>query len=228
MKRFLIALLLVAMVVPCAFAEETSKSEIGWDLLDSVTVSGALEHISMNGKFETSAEVKNRMTGFGIGLGAEADLSAIPNFLKSGWYGYFDFGFEFSKKVVIHDVEYTNETVDSILGIKSHLCLLRALDINIPVEVRVGGGLAYSRIGATSDAHLRKNAEAFGLSILGEGILKLGDHFGITLVADLDLSFATKVYSRQKNGSGLVTIMKRSSFGFGLDASVRLGAKYII
>ena len=111
MKRFLIALLLVVLVIPCVFADETSKSEINWDIIDSVGVNAALDHISMRGKFNTSDVVTNKMTGFGVGLLVEADLSEIPHFLKPGWYGYFDLGLAFSKKIMFADNEYTNETI---------------------------------------------------------------------------------------------------------------------
>jgi len=228
MKKILIALMLVVMVIPCVFADETSKSEINWDIIDSVGVNAALDHVSMRGKFNTSDVVTNKMTGFGVGLLLEADLSEIPDFLKPGWYAYFDLGFAFSNKIMFVDNEYTNETVDSILGIRSHLGVLKALDLKLPFELRVGGGFAFNRIAATSDSNLRMNARAFGLSAMGEGVLKLGDHFGISLVANVDMSFATKIYSREKLGSGLITIQKRSSFGLGLDLSFRLGAKYII
>lgn len=228
MKRFLIALMLVVMVIPCVFAEEASKSEINWEIIDSVGVNAALDHISMRGKFNTSDVVTNKMTGFGVGLLVEADLSEIPNFMKPGWYAYSDLGFSFSKKIMFVDNEYTNETADSILGIKSHLCVMKALDLKLPFEVRVGGGFAFNRISATSDTNLRMNARAFGIAVVGEGLLKIGVHFGISLVANADMSLATKIYSREKSGSGLVTIQKRSSFGLGLDVAVRLGAKYII
>ncbi len=230
MKKLLIALMLVLMVVPCVFAEESSKSDINWEIIDSVGVNAAFDHISMRGKFATSDVVTNKMTGFGVGLVAEADLSEIPNFLKPGWYAYFDLGFAFSNKVTFIDTEYTKETVDSILGIRSHLCVLKTLDLKLPFEIRVGGGFAFNRIAATNTtvSNVRMNARSLGIAAVGEGILKIGDHFGVSLIANVDMGFTTKIYSREKSGSGLITMQKRNSFGFGLDLSFRLGVKYII
>ncbi len=229
MKKLLVALLLLAMVVPCVFAEGEAKSGINWNIIDSVGLQGGFEHVSMRGKFISEELKTNKMTGFGFAVYGEVDLSEIPDFMKPGWYAYVDFGMEFAGKVTFNDTKYDKETLERKYGIKTHLCLLRKLELDIPVEVRVGGGIAYNALhGKAISTTNRLSARALGLAIIGEGVYKFNDHFGASLVADFDMSLLTKIQHKYKTDTGYSEIGKHTSFGFGLDIAVRAGVKYII
>jgi len=229
MKKLLVALLLLAMVAPCVFAEGETKSGSNWDIVDSVGLQGSFEHISMRGKYGSEELKTNKMTGFGFAVYGELDLSEIPDFLKSGWYAYVDFGMEFSGKVTFYDTKYDKDTMERKYGIKTHVCLLRELNLDIPVEVRVGGGVAYNALhGKAISTSRRTSAKSFGLAIMGEGVYKFSDHFGASLVADVDMSLLTRVQEKTKSDTGYVAIGKHTSFGFGLDIAVRAGVKFTI
>lgn len=261
MKRFLVALLLVVMVMPCVFADDEVKEEAApvveepvaeepvaeehvveveapavevpsekgdkWEIIDSIGLQVAFEHVSMMGKFNSDDVKTNKMSGVGIGLVAELDLSEIPHFLKPGWFAYFDFDLMFSKKITFRDVKYTDEEMSKILGIRSHLCVLRALNLKLPFQTRVGAGVGFNRIAASASEE-RHSATAWSFAIVGEGVLTIGKHLGISLVADLDLSFVTNAQAKQRMANGAVTFTRHTSGGFGLDLAVKAGIKYVI
>ncbi len=230
MKKLVIVLLLIAMVVPCAFAEEevASDSGSGWRVLDSVSVQGALDHISMRGKFFSNEVTTSKMTGFGFGVAIGFDLSEIPNFMAKGWYGYLDLDFSFPGTSYFHGTKYNKENSTGRFGFKAHIGIMRDFDFGIPFDIRIGAGFAYNLMRLKPDSSTVATSSAIGFSLLGEGTYTFGEKFGLTLAANIDMSFVTRSQTKVKSSTGGVSMNQHTAFGFGLDFAVKAGFKFIL
>ncbi len=230
MKKLIIVLLLVALMVPCAFAEEEAASDSGlsWDVIDSVSLHGAFDHISMRGKFFSHEVTTSKMTGFGFGFAVEFDLSEIPNFMKKGWYGYFDMDFIFPGTAHFHDTKYNKENSSGRFGLKSHIGIMRDFEFGIPFATRIGAGFAYNLMRLKPDSSTVSSSRAIGFSLLGEATYTFGEKFGVTLAANVDMSFVTRSQQKIKDSTGGATMKRHTAFGFGLDFAVNAGFKFIM
>ncbi len=228
MKKIL-SILLLALVLALVFAEDAETvSGSGSSILDSVGLNVSFGHASIRGKYDSSDIVRNSILGVGVGLTAEFDLSEIPNFFKDGWYGYADLDFIFSDKIVLIGNRLTKADASSMFAFKSHLGVLRSIDLGIPFETRLGIGVSFNELSAKGDSNFVTYASSVGVAALGECSLNMGDHLALSLTAILGMNLSTSIYNKERYSSGLVSIKKRDSLGLGLDASVKLGVRYII
>ncbi len=228
-KAFIAVLLLLVVATASVFAEEASTKK----LFNSVQIGAGFDFFSAKGKWDDlDAQKGNSKSGFGFSLGTTMDMSAIPKFLADGWYGYFGLDIYFSGKFKFADQKYPTDIVEvkSSMGFKTHLAILYHTTLNTPLDFYFGAGFAMDNMSGTLRAmgiSGISSATSWGLSIYAEGSYKLGKHFAVNVTVIPDITFVTKMQTKE-NVEGLKIIQKRTSFGFGIDVSAKLGVKYIL
>jgi len=245
MKKIIVASLLIALL-SCAvlFAEDEENKTVQFEgtqdtLVDSVLALGGYEFDYAKGMFwderiSKSREYSNKAGGFGFSTAVNFDLSAIPHFLKKGWYCLVDLGFFFPQKVTLLDITYPLDGTETIskLGIKSHVVLTHYFNFGFPIDFYFGAGFAYSQFSVknkTADVNETYNgtASTMGLALFAEADYKFGSHFAVTLIVNPDITFATRSETAL-NSNGYIRLEKQTSSGFGVGVSVRAGLKYIV
>ena len=234
MKKTVAVLLLLAVVITGVFADD-AKPETK-NLIHSITIDGGFDMLYAKGQEDIPGQDPVGMTSSAFGAGASLalmlDLSAVPNFLKEGWFGYIDGGIYFTGKVRIADHDYPEEGDErsfTFLGAKSHVAILRQVDFGIPVDFSFGGGFAYDMINLSyrdGDEIITGSTQTWGVSLFVIADYTLGKHFAVTAVINPDFTFLT-VTGTKSQYKGREIILRYTSFGFGFSLGARLGFKYI-
>ncbi|MDT3389440.1 MAG: hypothetical protein LIR25_02410 [bacterium] len=235
MKKTVAVLLLLAVVITGVFADD-AKPETK-NLIHSITIDGGFDMLYSKGhedlpNDQNPREFTNSAFGAGACIALTLDLSAVPNFLKEGWFGYIDGGVYFTGKVRIDDHDFPEEGDQrnfTFLGAKSHVAILRQVDFGIPVDFAFGGGFAFDMINLSYkhyDVVYMESVQNWGASLFIMADYNLGKHFAVTAVINPDFTFLTVVDKKQQyKGSEIIT--RYISFGFGFSLGARLGFKYI-
>ena len=234
MKKTVAVLLLLAIVITGVFADD-AKPETK-NLIHSITIDGGFDMLYAKGQEDIPGQDPRGFTNSAFGAGASLairlDLSAVPNFLKEGWYGYFDGGVYFTGKERIADHDYPEEGDPreiTFIGGKAHLAILRQVDFGIPVDFSFGGGFAYDMINLSyreGDLIITGSAQTWGASLFIIADYKLGKHFAVTAVINPDFTLVTRVEKKEKY-KGTEGIERYTAFGFGFSLGARLGFTYI-
>ena len=234
MKKTVAVLLLLAVVITGVFADD-AKPETK-NLIHSITIDGGFDMLYANGQKDVPGRDPQGFTssafGAGVNVAIMLDLSAVPNFLKEGWYGYIDGGVYFTGKIRLADTVYPYEGDErkyTFIGGKVHLAILRQVDFNIPVDFSFGAGFAYDMINLSYkhyDVVYKESVQNWGASLFIMADYNLGKHFAVTAVINPDFTFLT-VVDKKKQYKGSEIITRYISFGFGFSLGARLGFKYI-
>ena len=230
MKKIVVAVLILLIVASASIlAEEATDKN---SLFESIQIGAGFDYFNAKGKFDDLDAVKsNSKAGFGFSLGTTIDLSAIPNFLKGGWYGYAGLDIYFSGKLKFNDQKYPTDVVEvkSSVGFKTHLAILYHTTLNTPLDFYFGAGFAMDNMSGSLRAmgfSGRESVTSWGISLYAEGSYKFGNHFAVDVTFIPDITLVTKMQTKS-NVEGLKVIQKRTSFGFGFDFSIKAGVKYI-
>ena len=233
MKKAIVVLLLCAVAVSGIFADEPENPKHA-KLFNSISFGGGFDMytatVTAYKAPEESFEVKSDAMGPGAGIAAMIDLSAIPDFLKEGWFVYCDVDVFFPARVTIEDKVYDKESGDTRIGVRTHMDVLKRADFGIPIKFYFGAGLSYGIIyawkitdtGTVSDA----SSQAFGAGLLSIAEYAFSDHFAVTVSVAPDITFLSRVANAVRY-KGTDIIMRYSSVGFGFSLSARAGVRYI-
>ena len=233
MKKAITILLLCAVAVACLFAEDALRFEPA-RFFDSITIGGGFSmHTATVKAYDMLTkephDIKSQAMGPGAGIAVMTDLSAIPEFLKEGWFGYCDVDVFFPAKVSIGDKVYDAESGNRI-AFRTHMGVLRRLDFGIPVRFYLGAGFSYGIAyawqklddGSISDA----SSQAFGAGLLTIAEYAFSDHFAVTVTVTPDFTFLSTV-SNAARYKGTEVIMRYCSAGFGFGLTAKAGIRYI-
>ena len=234
MKKTVAVLLLLAVVITGVFADD-AKPETK-NLIHSITIDGGFDMLYANGQKDVPGRDPQGFTssafGAGVNVAIMLDLSAVPNFLKEGWYGYIDGGVYFTGKIRLADTVYPYEGDErkyTFIGGKVHLAILRQVDFNIPVDFSFGAGFAYDMINLSyrDGEYINTGyAQTWGASLFVVADYRFGSHFAVTAVINPDFTLLSRA-SGERRYKGSETITRFTSFGFGFSLGARLGFKYI-
>lgn len=235
MKKTLTVLLLVLILIPSfCFAKELSgiKDKI-LEPIAAVQLGAGYDFFTLKGKYGKHGLTSNRMSALGINLAVTLDLSKIDNFMKEGWFGYFDIGTGFSGKVHFAGSDYNSKTTPKLLNatdFKIHLVIMRRFNFQIPLDVYLGGGLAYNSFTGnikTYTSNVKLSARAWGIALYAEGDYKFTKHLAVCVSLNPDISFITKLQEKSRENTGAVTINRHTSMEFGLCVTAKASIKYI-
>jgi hypothetical protein len=234
MKKTIAVLLILAVVLTCVFADGEKSETKG--LFHSIMLDGGFDMLFAKGQEDIPGQdprgFTNSAFGGGVNIALILDLSAVPQFLKEGWFGYIDGGIYFTGKVRIEDIDYPMEGDEknyTFVGAKSHLAILRQVDFGIPVDFSFGVGFAYDMINLSYreiDKIITGSAQSWGASLFVIAEYGLGKHFAVTAVVNPDFTLVTRVEEKETY-KGSEKITRYTSFGFGFSLGARLGFKYI-
>lgn len=229
MKKTVVAILLVVVLsVSFAFAQDSASKKF----VESIRLGAGYDLMYASGKFdEGKTSFDNSKSGLGLSAGMAFDLSAIPNFLKEGWYSYAGLDFYFSNSLTFRGDKHPTETetVKGSVGMKVHLVLMHHHTFNTKFNFYFGGGFSFGWMTGKliqGPQESTKSVTVWGVAIYGEVSYRIVNHISVDLTVIPDITLITNMQSAVET-DGYKKIETRTSFGFGVSLSVKLGLKYI-
>lgn len=227
MKKAIAVVLLCVVAVAGVLAADAK-------LFNLVSVGAGFDMFTANAKGYTTItkepyDIKANGMGVGAGVTAMIDLSAIPDFMKEGWFGYGDIEVFFPDRITIGDDVYDKDSEYTRIGFKAHMEVLRAVDFGIPVKFYFGAGFSYGMVLVTQKKNEQINSsssQAFGAGLTAIAEYPFGNHFAVNITVSPDFTFLTRVDSSVRY-RGTELISRSASLGFGFSLTAKAGVKYI-